>query len=118
MARRAPPVDEQTLRRALKYCALPHGRIKTACERYGVTEGALRRARKELGPARLTLEDLVLNGLSAETPTRPLDLKSYLDWLDHAVYSEEEILGLLRSLVRQGLVAERPDGFVLIADWP
>jgi len=117
MARRAP-VDEQTLLRALKFLALPTGRIASACKRYGVTEGALRRAKKALGPVRLDLEDLVLSGLSKRKPATPADLQPYLDWLDHAVYSEKEILKVLKSLCAQGLACERKGGFLLLADWP
>lgn len=117
MARRAP-VDEQALRRALKFLALPHGRVKEACRRYKVTESALRRAKKELGPVRLTLEDLVLAGLSTRTPLRPADLQGYLDWLDHAVYPEEQILEVLGGLEDRGLVARRARGFVLAKEWP
>jgi hypothetical protein len=117
-SRAARPVDEETLRRALEFLALPHGRVQAACVRYGVTEYALRRAQKTLGPVRLSLEDLVLSGLSKSKPSTPADLQPYLDWLDHVVYPEEEIHELLRSLCQQGLERERKGGFVLLADWP
>ncbi|MGC4120796.1 MAG: hypothetical protein QM765_40715 [Myxococcales bacterium] len=115
---RGPPVDEQTLRRALKFLALPHGRVKEACQRYGVTESALRRAKKELGPVRLTLEDLVLAGLDVEKPLGLKDLQGYLDWLDHAVYPEAEILSVLTRLTERGLVRAKQGCFVLAAPWP
>lgn len=113
-----PESRDATLLRALKFLALPSGRIAAACKRYGVTEGELRRAKKRLGPVRLTLEDLVLAGLSRKKPTQPLGLQGWLDYLDHAVYLEEQIREVLVKLVERGLAAERKGGFVIAVDWP
>lgn len=120
---RRPPAPASSaadarLLRAVRFAALPGNTIAKACARYRITPAAFRRARATHGPIQLTLDDLILSGLRRRRPSTPGALQPYLDWLDHAVYSEAELGARLRGLARRGLVRARAGGWVLVADWP
>jgi hypothetical protein len=92
--------------------------LKDAALRYGLSQAALKRAKASAPPVKVTLEDLVLSGLGMDSPVAARDLLPYLDYVDHVLYAEAEIEGVMRALAERGLVAERDGGWVLARDWP
>jgi len=48
--------------------------------------------------------------------TKPGGLSEWLDYLDHAIYSGEEITGMLESLAREGYARKTPDGWIYDRD--
>jgi hypothetical protein len=119
--KRTPP-DRALLVRAVKWARLPgHGhRVAQACERFGISLSAYRKAARELGEeARLSSDDeLILAGLYPGRPTAVESLISYYDWINHAGISAAEVLVILERLMSQGLVRRMGDRFELAREWP
>lgn len=108
--------------RAVKWARLPgHGHtVAQACERFGISASAYRKAARELGDeARLCSDDeLILAGLHPGRPTTIESLIYYYDWINHAGISPAEVLAILERLTAQGLVRRAGDRFQLTRDWP
>ena len=127
--KRAPPrsarptaPDRALLLRAVKWARLPgHGhKVAEACQRFGISASAYRKAARELGEeARISSDDeLVLAGLSPSGPTTVASLIYYYDWINHAGLTPAEMLVILERLIARGLVRRNGDRFELTGEWP
>jgi len=119
--RHAPP-DRALLLRAVRWARLPgHGHtVAEACERFGISPGAYRKAARELGAeARLSLDaEFILAGLHPSGPTTVESLIAYYDYVNHAGISPAEVLAVLEGLIAQGLVRRVGERFELAREWP
>jgi hypothetical protein len=89
------------------------------CARFGLSQSALRRARKELPAVRLTDDDLVQIALVKSTrPLTEAELISFIDWFDHARWSPESLAAVLARLEAGGRVRRAGQGWELAAEWP
>jgi hypothetical protein len=119
-ARRSP--DRATLLRAVKWARLPgHGHtVAQACERFGISAYAYRKAARELGDeARIsTDEELMLAALHPGGPT-PIDsLIYYYGWINHAGITPAQVRAILKRLIAQHLVRRVGERYALARDWP
>lgn len=77
------------------------------CQKWNVTKYRLRQWKKEANYTYLapTLRELVIMALHNGKGSIA-GMISYLDYLDHAVYSEPELLAVLRGLQVEGIALE------------
>jgi hypothetical protein len=120
-ASKKAPDDPALLFRAVKWTRLPGcaHTIAEACERFGITASAYRKARRALGhKTDVTSDDeLILAGISNGGAT--IDgLISYYDWINHAVISPQEVQIILEGLIDRGLVRRTGESFELMVEWP
>ena len=106
-------------RRALRYARIPGKTVAEALARHGVSRGAYDRARRDhgregWGPDELLLVALVHAGGAIDLAA----IAGTLDWLDHAVYTGDEIAAWVARLEAAGLVRREGERVVLAADWP
>jgi hypothetical protein len=105
--------------RAAKLSHVPGVTIAEACKRFGVTRGAVVKARRD--PAtKPSLDELALAALTqnGEVASGMLDLAAiarWLDYIDHASYADAEIRAMLS---RTGRVAIDGDRWTLTSPWP
>jgi hypothetical protein len=96
--------------------------VRTAadvCAKYGLTPAALKR----LGagpPPYADLPELVLACIpvEADQPISLASLQGFLDYRDHAAYSEAELSPILEDLVARGLIVRTDGGWHLSGDAP
>lgn len=100
----ASPTPDQKRSIALEYKLRVGVRtIADVCEKYGLTRGAFRRLRDEVGHPFASSHELVIACLCTGPAT--LDaLIGELDYRDHARYPEEQVLGWLSDLSRHNIV--------------
>jgi hypothetical protein len=105
--------------RAAKLSRIPGVTIAEACARFGVTKAAVARARRD--PAtRPSLDELAVAALTdnGARQSGTVDLPAiarWLDYVDHAVYSDAEIRAMLARCPQLVLDGER---WTLTASWP
>jgi len=105
--------------RAAKLSRIPGVTIAQACARFGVTKAAVTRARRD--PATTpTLDELALAALTrnGELASGTLDLAgiaSWLDYIDHCVYTADEIRAML---ARSPHLAIDGETWRLVEPWP
>jgi hypothetical protein len=78
--------------------------IRQTCERWGVTSYRLNkwRRRGDLYTVFHTLEDDIIAGVHRGGWHRPAELIGWLDYRDHAIYSEEEVQEMFETLEARG----------------
>lgn len=83
------------------------------CERWKIRPGTLTRWKKQYAPWRkpYTLRDLLIIVLY-QGGGRAQDMISYLDYRDHAIYSETELETELRGLERDGFARKEGERWV------
>lgn len=119
MPRRATP-SRDVLVRAVKLARHPHVKATEVRARFGLSERALREAKKMLATeARWTDDDLVLAALHE----RPVGLDAhaiaaFVDWIDHSPWSEAETTARLEALERDGWVVRDDARWRLVREWP
>lgn len=114
------------LMRAARLSGLPGVTLDAACERFGVTKGALQGARKQLGESwlRPSREDLVLAILTeyaAETDGALPDLvtiASYVDFVEKDGCTPAEVRVVLERLEAQNFIEMSDERWQLVEPWP
>lgn len=115
------------LLRAARLSGLPGVTLDTACKRFGVTEGALQRARAELGPTwlRPSREDLVLAMLTdyateseGPVPTELDTMATYVDFVEKDGCTAVEVRALIDDLVTRKLLTVTRTRWKLLEPWP
>ncbi|MES2639286.1 MAG: hypothetical protein V4850_07370 [Myxococcota bacterium] len=117
---RTPP-DPDLLLRALKFTRIPGKTVAEACTRYGVSRGALQRARRERAAELVYTErERLLTAVAWFDGRAALpQILGFLDWIDHSVYQDAEVRPILDELVATGLLeAVDIDTWALRAEWP
>lgn len=122
-ARRRAVPGLATLIRAVKYANLPGSghTIAQACEHFGITPGAYRRARREHPEAAWFRSDdeILLAGMHGGKPTRVDALVYFYDWINHAPITRTQVRAILERLAAQGMVRRLDrERYRLIVDWP
>lgn len=92
---------------------LEHQLIHTAreiCDKWGIKASTLASWKKRFAPWRRGhgLRELVIVALLRGCTT-PSNMIPLLDYLDHAIYSEEELLAVLRELETEGIAVRSGD---------
>jgi hypothetical protein len=109
------------LLRALRFTKIPGHTIAQACERYGVSPSAYRRAHKkhraEIDRS-WSIDDWVLAALLRGPCTDLGALASWLDYVDHSAYSTDELRIILGRLEDEKLVKRDGETYHLAAEWP
>lgn len=120
MAAKRAALAKELLVRAVKLAHHPHVRLPEVRERFGLSERALRDARKALAvEARWTEDDLVLAALHEQPRgVAPSAIVEFIDWVDHSRWSENELATRLESLRASGAVVEREGRWCLARPWP
>jgi hypothetical protein len=111
---------------AARLSSLPGITLAGACERFGVTKGALQRARKQLGPAALrpSREDLLLaivtDHATATQGALPdlARVASYIDFIEKDGCTPDEVRGMLEALSRKGVLEVTRGHWKLLLEWP
>ncbi len=115
------------LMRAARLSGLPGVTLETACERFGVTKGALQGARKQLGEVwlRPSREDLVLAILTDYAtstdgllPDNLTTIASYVDFVEKDGCTPAEVRGVLERLVAQNIIEMSDERWQLVESWP
>ncbi len=106
-------------RRAVRYARIPGKTVAEACTRYGVSRAAYDRARRAMGSEGWGPDELLLVALVHAGGALGFEqLAPTLDWLDHAVYSPDELGAWVDRLEAAGLVRRDGERVELRADWP
>lgn len=105
-------IDPDTLTPAQKRSLLLEHRfridnrkIDDLCSKYDIGKSALQRLRKELGHQLASEEEMVVAGVYEGAHTIA-SLIGYLDYRDHARYSEPEVRGFIDNLVQIGVLVD------------
>lgn len=116
--RKAPP-DDATLVHALKLHQCPGVPTREVEARFGLSARVLRAARARLADAaRWTDEDRVLSGMRGGAWTEPAGLVGWIDYADHARWTEAEVEAVLARLELQGRVERDGARWRLRGAWP
>jgi hypothetical protein len=106
--------------RAAKLSRVPGVTIAEACERFGVTRGAILRARRTI-PS-LTLDDLLLAALTdnGSATTGKLSLEPIASWLDYVNHgcTVAEVQQMLDAAIARGQLAVDGNRWTLLVPWP
>ncbi|RYE82068.1 MAG: hypothetical protein EOO75_21255 [Myxococcales bacterium] len=106
-------------RRALRYARIPGKTVAEALARHGVKRAAYDRARRDHGREGWGPDETLLVAIvHAGGVIDRAGIARTLDWLDHAVYTEDEIAAWVGRLEAAGLVRDEGERVVLVADWP
>ncbi len=102
--------DDQIHRIRLEHCYF--FTIAQLCERWGITRYRLQKWRKrQVCTVFLTLEDDIIAAIHRGGWHAPVDLIGWLDYRDHAIYSEAEVRELFENLEARGEVRREGDRF-------
>jgi hypothetical protein len=89
--------------------------IRQICEKWGITPYRLRKWRKrDVCTVFSTLEDCIIAGIHRGGSHAPAELIGWLDYRDHAIYSEAEVLEMFEALEARGEVRRDGDRFAYI----
>jgi len=120
--------DDELLARAVRLHRIPGVTSAEVCQRLGISNYALTRARKTVDrspypwPRDLLLSALTDTGLRTHGawPTRAelTVLASYIDFVNKDGSTPETVAAMLEELVAVGILERSADGFVLLQPFP
>lgn|GEM_PF-3401727 len=122
---KSPIIPPEVAVRAARLSRLPAMTIAKAAARFGVSRGAVERARRERpDETRLSLDDYLLATLSddglAETGTIGdlASLAGYIDYINHDGCNADDIQRMLDALVSDGKISIKDKTWRLLVPWP
>ncbi len=119
-----PKTDDDLALRAAKLSRIPGVKIDEAAKRFKVTKSAVSKARKvvsRLSSNEILLAAVTTNGTKKRgklTSNELASMANWLDYIDHAGATPDDVREILRAWAREGVLALDGDDWTLVSPWP
>jgi hypothetical protein len=120
--------SDELLQRAVRLYRIPGVHMAEVCERLGISQYALKKARKSVNRAQFSrVHDLVISmltdtGLRTSGPWPLPDelatMASYLDFVNKDGSTAETVAKILDELVDAEVLGRSPEGYILLKSFP